>query len=89
MNILGKEWVDYIKITNVYSEDPELSVFLILKYVKKLASPAEGLCVFGVMVREDELVDDEAVLDERRGEVQQEEQVEGRLFPTVGPVVGG
>ena len=52
-------------------------------------SPAEELCVFGVMVREDELVDDEAVLDERRGEVQQEEQVEGRLLPTVGPVVGG
>ena len=37
------------------------------------------------MVREHELVDDEAVLYERRGEVQQEEQVEWRLFSTVGP----
>ena len=31
--------------------------------------------MLGVMVREDELVDDEAVLDERRGEVEQEEEV--------------
>ena len=37
------------------------------------------------MVGEDELVYDEAVLDERRGEVEQEEQVERRLLPPVRP----
>ena len=41
--------------------------------------------MLGVMVREDELVDDEAVLDERRAEVEQEEEVERRLLPPVRP----